>query len=114
MIRHCSGGLILGFEQFRAPSGVHRRGTSKEEETDGPIVMPTPWNHLEAGVLFNQRLPILIFREPNIEGGIFDVGITDIFIHMMPTTDMPKEALDDLDTVFQMWASEVRHHYYED
>jgi hypothetical protein len=114
LIKHCSGGLILGFEQFRAPSGVHRRGTSKEEEKDSPIVMPTPWNHLEAGILFNQKLPLLIFREPGVEGGIFDLGITDVFIHMMPTPGMSREASDDLDTVFQVWASEVRHYYYED
>ena len=114
LIKHCSGGVILGFEQFKAPAGVHRRGTSKEAEPDGPIVMPTPWNHLEAGILFNQKLPILIFREPGIEGGIFDLGITDVFIHMMPTPGMSREASDDLDTVFQVWASEVRHYYYED
>jgi hypothetical protein len=114
LVKHCSGGLILGFEQFRAPKGVHRRGTDKEERKNKPIVMPTPWNQLEAGILFNQKVPILIFREPGIDGGIFDIGITEVYIHTMPTPNMSRDTLDDLDSVFQNWASEVRRHYYED
>lgn len=114
MIKHCSGGLILGFEQFQAPSGVLRRGSPKEEIVNSTIVMPTPWNHLEAGVLFNQKLPIMIFKEPDIAGGIFDLGITDIYIHKMPAQGMATADMDDLDTVFQNCVSEVRQHYYED
>ena len=78
------------------------------------VIFPTPWNQLEAGILFNQKLPIMIFREEGITGGIFDEGITDVYIHKMPHKEMSKEALDDLDTVFQNWASEVRARYYED
>jgi hypothetical protein len=114
MVKHCSGGLILGFEQFYAPVGTYRRGVDKKEEELKPVVLPTPWNHLEAGVLFNQQLPIMIFREPGIHGGIFDLGVTDVFIHDMPTSHLSEEAHDDLDTVFQIWAAEVRRHYYED
>ncbi len=57
MIKHCSGGIILGFKQFAAPSGVHRKGSPKEEAVHSSIVMPTLWNHLEAGILYNQKLP---------------------------------------------------------
>lgn len=112
MVRHCSGGLILGFTQFIAPSGVYRQGTPKEKTVTSPIVMPTPWNQLEAGILFNQKVPIMIFREVGIDGGIFDYGITDVFVHDMPTAATSAEALDDLDSVFQSWAAEVRTHYY--
>src|SRR2546430_12066449 len=73
MIRHCSGGIILGFKQFEAPSGVFKAGTAHPRTEDKPVVMPTPWNHLEAGILFNQELPILIFREEGITGGVFDI-----------------------------------------
>ena len=74
--------------------------------------MPTPWNHLEAGILFNQSLPILIFREEGIEGGVFDIGTPDVFIHKMPIPPLSPDALDDLDTLFQNWASDVKGHYY--
>lgn len=112
MITHCSGGLILGFEQFRADAGIFLPGTQKERQVNSTIVFPTPWNHLEAGILFNQKLPIMIFKESGIEGGIFDLGITDVFIHKMPEPGIAKQVLDDLDSVFQNWASEVRAHYY--
>lgn len=112
MAKHCSGGVILGFEQFRAPSGIFKRGTKKVDKTRRPVVMPTPWNHLEAGILFNQDLPILIFKEDGIQGGVFDVGTSEVFIHRMPTANMSKEAHGSLEMVFQKWAAKVYAHYY--
>jgi hypothetical protein len=111
--RHCSGGLILGFEQYRSLSGIHKPGAPEEQTNeDAHLSMPTPWNNLEAGILFGLRLPILIFREPGIEGGVFDPGVSDVFIHEMPTpmdAKVRKEALSD---VFLKWQAEVRRHYY--
>jgi hypothetical protein len=112
LARHCSGGLILGFEQFRSLAGVYKPGAPEEQTQDAPASIPTPWNHLEAGVLFGLQLPILIFREKGIDGGVFDPGVTDVFIHQMPTpadTKARKEALGD---VFLKWQAEVRRNYY--
>jgi hypothetical protein len=107
LARHCSGGLILGFEQFRSLRGINKPGSMAEKEIAARKPFPTPWNHLEAGILFGLRLPLLIFREPGIEGGIFDSGVTDVFIHTMP-----KQSSDGLDEVFLKWQAEVRRHYY--
>lgn len=49
---HCSGGIILGFEQFYAPKGVLKRGTEGEKQIDSGISFSTPWNQLETGILF--------------------------------------------------------------
>jgi len=35
------------------------------------VSFPSPWNHLEAGILFGLRLPLPIFRESTILGGVF-------------------------------------------
>jgi hypothetical protein len=113
MVRHCSGGIILGFEQFRAPTGEFRAGSpNAHTETDVPF--PTPWNQLEAGILFSAGLPMMIFKEPGIRGGVFDVGSTEVFVHQMPTSATPKRTLNDLDLVFQNWVAKVRTHYYGD
>lgn len=112
MVRHCSGGIILGFSQFEAPSGKFKIGTDRERYESGPVLMPTPWNHLEAGIMFTHRVPILIFREEGISGGVFDVGTPDIFIHKMPVPPLSAEATDDLEALFQNWASDVKAHYY--
>lgn len=112
MIRHCSGGIILGFEQFHAKEGVWKRGSPTRKKTDGPVSFPTPWNHLEAGMLYSARVPLLIFQEGKVRGGIFDVGVSEVFIHKMPKGDMSDRAKDDLDSVFQNWVALVRNHYY--
>jgi hypothetical protein len=112
MVNHCSGGVILGFKQFEAPSGIFKPGTPNQKKVDAPVIMPTPWNHLEAGVLFNLKLPILIFKEDGISGGVFDIGTPDVFIQKMPVPPLSPDANDDLETLFQNWASDVKKHYY--
>lgn len=112
LARHCSGGVILGFEQFRATAGVWKRGTAERTRLAAHKPWPTPWNHLEAGVLFSLDLPLLVFREPGITGGIFDEGVTDVFVHPMPTTSMRVNSRRALSGVFQKWQASVRAHYY--
>ena len=61
---HCSGALILGFEQFLARSGVSKRGIKHgQAKLEKPRAFPSAWNNLEAGVLFAMRLPMVVFRE---------------------------------------------------
>jgi hypothetical protein len=108
---HCSGGLILGFEQYRSIKGVRKPGTP-EEVKGAEKKFPTEWNNLEAGVLFGLRLPILIFREPGIEGGVFDPGVTDVFIHDMPSPSDSKKRAVAVGDVFLKWQAEVQRHYY--
>jgi len=112
--RHCSGGVILGFEQCRADSGVLKPGTSAEKRISTPLAFPTPWNHLESGILFGLRLPILVFREESITGGVFDNGVSDVFVHPIPSPDITGTAKGALKQVFQRWAGKVREHYYDD
>ncbi|HEU5110903.1 MAG TPA: hypothetical protein VFT95_20370 [Micromonosporaceae bacterium] len=109
--RHCSGGLILGFEQMRVTAGLVKPETPKEEAIGAPVAVPTPWNNLEAGILFGLGLPLMIFREKGVSGGVFDNGVTDVFVHRMPTARDRNN--DQLKQVFRNWQAEVRHHYYE-
>ena len=111
---HCSGGLILGFEQFFAKDGVHKRGTSEEITVDNGIAYPTPWNQIEAGILFALGLPLLVFRDERIKGGIFDPGVTDVFVHRIPLATITSEKRQELREVFLKWQSRVRTHYYRD
>jgi len=106
--KHCAGGIILGFEQYRSLDGIDKPGTGSEARQGPSVPFPTPWNQLEAGILFGLGLPLLIFRESGISGGIFDAGVTDVFIHHMPTPGN-NEGLND---VFLKWQSLVRQQYY--
>jgi len=111
--RHCAGGVILGFTQFSAPSGRFKPGTGHERKVATKVVMPTPWNQIEAGLLFALGKPLIVFREKGIGGGVFDAGNTNLFIHDMPPispTAMDKKRLRE---VLQRFSAEVHGHYYK-
>lgn len=110
---HCSGGVILGFEQAIGKSVIWKRGT-KEQRTDRNVAFPTAWNHLESGILYSLGLPLLVFREEGISGGIFDPGVTDVFVNRMPKPRMTKENQTALSEVFLKWQARVRDHYYRE
>lgn len=110
--RHCSGGIILGFEQLRCETGLGKPGTPQEWHVEHAIPLPTPWNHLEAGILFGLGLPLLIFRDNRVSGGVFDEGVTDVFIHGMPSSTDATSRRRQLGDVFLKWQAEVRRHYY--
>ena len=112
LAKHCAGGLILGFEQTRVEVGVSKAGTDKERRVATPVGFPTPWNHLEAGILFGLGLPLLVFRESSIEGGIFDPGVTDVFIHRMPSAPPSASERAGIAAVFLKWQGKVREIYY--
>jgi len=107
--RHCSGGVILGFNQFTATEGVIKPGTKKENVLTSSAKMPSAWNNLEAGILYALRKPLLVFREVGITGGVFDPGVTDVFVHDMPG---PKSNVGDLREVFLKWRDRVGAAYY--
>ncbi|HET8578602.1 MAG TPA: hypothetical protein VFO18_16015 [Methylomirabilota bacterium] len=110
--RHCSGGVILGFEQFTTNSGVFKRGTKEQRKAKKTTAFPSSWNHLEAGVLFGLGLPLLVFKEAEISGGVFDSGVTDVFVHTMPTPRTSRQNKAGLIEVFRKWQGRVRDHYY--
>ena len=110
--KHCSGGVILGFKQMIADNLIVKPGTSLQEKvTDTSF--PTPWNHLEAGVLFALHLPLVVFREEGICGGVFDPGASEVFVQDLPSNS-PSDRQDQLiRTVIQNWVGKVRAHYRE-
>ncbi len=110
--RHCAGGVIIGFEQLYVTAGAWKRGTNKERLAEPALVIPTPWNHLEAGILFALKLPLLIFKENGVEGGVFDHGVTDAFVHRMPRKHITDSERKALSAVFIKWQAKVREYYY--
>ena len=110
--RHCSGGVILGFEQFRSLKGIRKPGTEEESLVEEPTGFPTPWNQLEAGILFGLRLSLLIFRDESVTGGVFDRGVTDVFVHDMPSAKPTPAQKHELEELVRRWGNRVREHYY--
>jgi hypothetical protein len=114
MIKKCAGGVVLGFQQFEANNVIYRKGVKGSSKIlKGKTWFPTPWNDIEAGILFALNLPVLVFRESNIQTGIFDDRVRNDYTHPMPTTKMSKIAKEELDSLIQRWAGEVKTLYYE-
>ena len=103
---------FLGFSQFETSSGLAKKGTIAEERITKRIVFPTAWNQLEAGILFALSKPLLVFREEGILGGIFDNGVTDLFIQPMPASSLKGKQRKAFREVLQKFASEVHRNYY--
>ena len=112
LARRCAGGLILGFEYFRADGGIWKPDTAESRRAAGTVPFPTPWNQMEAGILFCLGLPLLVFREGEVSGGIFDNGVSDAFIQNMPPPDSSPALKASLHEVFGRWQARVRQNYY--
>lgn len=62
--------------------------------------------------MFGLRLPLLIFRQNGVSGGVFDNGVTDVFVHTIPIeTWIPSDDIA-LKEVFLKWHAKVQEHYY--
>lgn len=114
LAKHCSGGVILGFSQFETKSGVWKRDTPYMRRQHKTLKFPTAWNQLEGGILFALGLPLLVFREDGVSGGIFDNGVTDLFIHQIPKSRLTRENRREVREVIRKWAHKVHAHYYRD
>jgi hypothetical protein len=108
--RHCSGGVILGFSQTIAKQLQIKPGTPERTMAKN-VKFPTPWNQLEAGILFALRLPLMVFREDGISGGVFDAGSTDVFINRLPVGRIAKQEEEQIIFSIQSWVARVREHY---
>jgi len=110
LARHCAGGLILGFKQTHVTSGTHKPSTNEEKAlTDA--AWGTPWNQIEAGVLFALGLPMLLLRESSVVEGIFDLGSSGLFVQSFDEVE-PEEAIAKCAPHVERWHSRVREHYY--
>ena len=112
--KHCAGGVVLGFKQFETNQGVWKKGTKSEHQQTDLLAFPSPWNHLEAGILYGLRIPLLIFCEAGIRGGIFDLGVTDLFVHNLPVPPLGSSEKESIRQVFLKWGAKVRDYYYND
>lgn len=78
-------------------------GSTGERRDHEEKLFATGWNDLEAGVLFGLHLPLLVFHERGVAGGIFDNGVSDHKPH-----PMPYEESDELHDLFSGWQAQVR------
>jgi hypothetical protein len=113
LARHCAGGVVLGFCQFESSrGGISKQGTVKQRVVKDRVLFPTPWNNLEAGILFALSKPLLVFRADGIEGGIFDNGVSDVFVQQIPAGTLRGKQRKALREIMQKFAADVHANYH--
>ncbi len=61
-----AGAVVIAFERSFFPSGMEKRGGSGEAALQD-IKLPTPWNHIEAGMAYLRGKPLLVIAEAGLK-----------------------------------------------
>jgi len=72
----CVGAIILGYPQIEVKEGVLKGGT-----IESCVVLATEWNHIEAGLAYAKRLPLLVIHHKGVRRGIFDRGAIGKYLY---------------------------------
>lgn len=102
----CHGAVILGLKQMRVIEGLAKEGTEEEKQIENHF-LPTPWNHIEAGMAFGLKLPVLIIRERGIQEGVFEPSNSDRFIHEVALPEQGWLTSDNFLQPLNNWLEEI-------
>jgi hypothetical protein len=70
----CHGAVVVALERTYFPSGLERRGGTKETKLS-EVKFPSPWNQIEAGMAFTRGLPIMVIVEEGLRSeGLLEHG----------------------------------------
>jgi hypothetical protein len=105
--RACYGGMVMGFAQVEFEQGVMKRGSPAEKPV-GKIVIPTPWNQIEAGILVALNRPILLFAEEGVTGGVFDQGALSGYLQKFRPDAFEAYDREQMRERIRHWSAAVR------
>ena len=102
LMKECKGAVVLGFPQIEATSG-----NIKGEIISSTLLLPTEWNHIEAGLAYARSLPMLVIHHTGIKRGIFDRGALNSFIFEKDFSDETWAVGDDISGALKTWRDDV-------
>jgi len=62
----CCGAVVVALERSYFPAGIERRG-GKAQKSLSDVVLPTPWNQMEAAMAYSRDLPLIIIVEKGLK-----------------------------------------------
>lgn len=101
LMAECSGAIILGYPQLMVTAG-----TVKGKPISEPFLLPTEWNHIEAGLAHAKGLPLLAIHHIGIRRGIFDRGAMNAFLYERDLTDPSWPLGEDLLGAIKKWKAQ--------
>ena len=107
-MKDCQGAVIVGLERRYSPQAIERRG-SRDRTVIRNLITATPWNHLEAGMAFQLRLPLLVLRERKVHAeGILDPELSAYFVFSFNLRAEAVEFSTGLKGAIRSWRGAVR------
>ena len=103
LLYECEGAIILGYPQIQIESGYLKNNAIKPS-----LVLPTEWNHIEAGLACALGLPLLIIHDTNIARGIFDRGVLNNFLYEKDLKDNAWSLSQDISGALISWKSTLK------
>jgi len=100
----CSGAVVIALERAYFPTGVDKRGGSKQSELSN-VVLPTPWNQMEAAMAYCRGLPLMII----VEEGLKCEGMLERYDWTLLTVRVDRSELTtaQFNGVLASWKQEV-------
>lgn len=99
----CRGAVILGYPQIIIEKGIIK---DKIIEKD-LIYLPTEWNHIEAGLAYARKLPLIVVHHKGVCRGIFDRGTLNSFIFEKDFSNPTWSIDDDFSGALRKWRNDV-------
>jgi hypothetical protein len=101
LLDKCSGAVILGLPQISVTSGRLKGSIIAEE-----LLLPTEWNHIEAGLAYARGLPLLAIHHLGVRRGIFDLGAMSTFLYERDLSLPAWPLAKDLQGAIAKWKQE--------
>lgn len=101
LLEECTGAVILGYPQIHVSSGFVR-----DEPITSGLLLSTEWNHIEAGLAYARKLPLLVVHHVGVGRGIFDHGATNTFIYERDLTPAHWCLAEEMQGAVKRWMRE--------
>jgi hypothetical protein len=102
LLDQCLGAVILGYPQIRVTGGDLRG-----EPIETSLLLPTEWNHIEAGLAYARNLPLLVIHHTGVGRGIFDRGAIDAFLYQVNLSDSLWSSTPGITGALATWKTQV-------
>ena len=103
VMSECDGAVILGY-----PQTWISEGRLKETPIQSEIILPTPWNHIEATLARAMNKPTLVITQTGIAGGVFDRGAVNNFIYEEELSDSGWSISDRIQGALESWIKTMK------
>lgn len=104
LMTECSGAVILGYPQVWIQRGIVKETPITPLDD---MALPTEWNHIEAGLAYALKRPLLLIHHLTVSRGIFARGAMNTFNYSVDLSDASWSHQERIQGAVKSWADHV-------